>query len=295
MIIDFRQIESLNTFIEKLLENRRSIFDLKNVKVCKDVIVSDFNDVSEISSRIQSLAKRDLLVIDEDNYVVRIPEDTVCSIEKDDHFVVVVGDEKFDISSAYLPCAAFDIKINELGRLCLDKIDDNIEHIFETIDIANTVNNLYKQTNLGIFRKVFEKEEVISYLKNDMYNADDYPIDENDFDTEMMEIFVEPLRKCLSKVKNITDSVDDFAYTMSKDIIGDILIISGNVRFCAYTDQAIKFDKIENALTKAKFDKFAITDVYQPSNTYGISMDGVYNTEDTTFIGFTYKMSYKFR
>lgn len=64
--------------------------------------------------------------------------------------------------------------------------------------------------------------------------------------------------------------------------------IHGRFRFCVYG--GIKYQDLKEKLENMKSPILKVMDIYHPEQTYGISFNGVYENEDTTYIGGKYEL-----
>lgn len=108
------------------------------------------------------------------------------------------------------------------------------------------------------------------------------------------------------------DELDDRAYYYAEDVIetelgeiemDDLMItafasinpsedepatIHGRLRFCVYG--GVPYSEIAEKLRAVKSDFLRITDVWHPEQTPGVSFNGVYENEDTTYVGARYQI-----
>ena len=67
--------------------------------------------------------------------------------------------------------------------------------------------------------------------------------------------------------------------------------IHGEVRFCVYG--GVSYEELARKVKSVKSEFLTITSVWHPEQTPGISFNGVYEDEDTTYIGAHYELRMK--
>ena len=67
--------------------------------------------------------------------------------------------------------------------------------------------------------------------------------------------------------------------------------IHGDLRFCVYG--GVSYKELAKKVKSIQSDFLTITDVWHPEQTVGISFNGVYEDEDTTYIGAHYELRAK--
>ena len=81
-------------------------------------------------------------------------------------------------------------------------------------------------------------------------------------------------------------TVDDFSLTAFASNSYEDPRIHGQFRFCVYG--GIKYEELKKRLENMQSDILKVEDIYHPQQTYGISFNGVYENEDTTYVGGNY-------
>lgn len=82
--------------------------------------------------------------------------------------------------------------------------------------------------------------------------------------------------------------VDDFSLSaFASNSYGDPRI-HGQFRFCVYG--GLKYQELKERLENMQSDTLKVEDIYHPEQTYGISFNGVYEDDNTTYIGGAYEL-----
>ena len=105
-------------------------------------------------------------------------------------------------------------------------------------------------------------------------------LDEN---LDLEEIIVKEFQKVFG-----VGVIDDFALDAYASNTYDDPRIHGSFRFCVYG--GIKYSVLKKRLESMKSPILTVEDIYHPEQTYGISFNGVYEDEDTTYIGGNYEL-----
>ena len=87
-------------------------------------------------------------------------------------------------------------------------------------------------------------------------------------------------------------TIDDFQFTAFASNTGDDPRIHGRFRFCVYGDfkGGIKYGRLKKVLESMQSEHLTIKDIYRPEQTPGISFNGVYEDDNTTYIGGAYEL-----
>ena len=149
----------------------------------------------------------------------------------------------------------------------------------------------------SIYKMFVKESELLDLYNRDWYDTE--PLDEEGHDivAEYLEAKFAPVIRSLG-----LDGPDDFmvsAYLDAGPWASEkrkdetvTLKLHGGFQFCVYgCEQYGKkaFSIITKALKANEFKGFIISDLYQPENTPGISFNGIYQDEDTIYIGGQYE------
>lgn len=120
----------------------------------------------------------------------------------------------------------------------------------------------------------------IDQLFEDVFRIENRKLEDGDYYT-VEEIISQELPKELE--------IDDLCLTAyASNTYGDPRIY-GRFRFCVYG--GIKYKELKERLENLKSPILKVMDIYHPEQTVGISFNGVYEDEDTTYIGGNYELS----
>ena len=117
----------------------------------------------------------------------------------------------------------------------------------------------------------------IEQLFKDIFTVEGKEVDDRDFWT--IEEIVE------QEFRGVLEIDDLYLSAYASNSFGDPRI-HGQFRFCVYG--GLKYEELREQLENMKSDILTVEDIYHPEQTYGISFNGVYEDEDTTYIGGTY-------
>lgn len=123
----------------------------------------------------------------------------------------------------------------------------------------------------------------IHELFNDVFRMENVALE--DGDCWSVEKIIE---QEVSKVLEVDLEIDDLCLTAYASNTYDDPRIHGWFRFCVYG--GIKYPKLKKKLESMKSPILKVMDIYHPEQTVGISFNGVYEDDDTTYIGGNYEL-----
>lgn len=301
MILDLSRIDFLDTFYDHLFNgDAEKIFNLKSVKVLKDTECGVYDSTNEEHYRmLKALEKRDILILEDDEYgegTIFIPANTIGELVFDnDTIQFIIDGEEIELEKYYFEDGLWEISLTNLGERCYT---DNIEDIFDNIKSIFVIDEFIKVAP-KIFTVAFTGKEITEAIQS-----------ENDLSTEVYDeswiyeiedLLIDQIREATKSANGgDIDGPDDFMYDLYKKLTVNPYSssyefkLSGDFQCCFYSEKKkIKASELIKLLSSQKFDKIVIKDVYEPSDTPGISFNGVYSDEHTTYISGSYSMTYK--
>lgn len=118
----------------------------------------------------------------------------------------------------------------------------------------------------------------VKKLFEDVFRMENVELDDDCWTVE--EIIDQEFRKVLD--------IDDLSITAYASNTYNDLRIHGWFRFCVYG--GIKYPELKKKLESMKSPILKVMDIYHPEQTVGISFNGVYEDDDTTYIGGNYEL-----
>ena len=117
-------------------------------------------------------------------------------------------------------------------------------------------------------------------LFRNVFLMEDVEVEGGDF-WDIEDILGEEFSKVFGK-----GTVDDLSLTAFASNSYEDPRIHGRFRFCVYG--GLKYEELKKRLESMQSDILTVEDIYHPEQTYGISFNGVYENEDTTYVGGKY-------
>lgn len=124
--------------------------------------------------------------------------------------------------------------------------------------------------------------KTVEQLFEDVFTLDRVELEGDSF-WDVEDILGEEFTKVFGK-----GHVDDLTLSAFASNTEDDPRIHGTFRFCVYGNG--KYRDVEKRLYKMKSDNLKVCNLYHPQLTIGISFSGVYEDDNTTYIGGYYEL-----
>lgn len=151
----------------------------------------------------------------------------------------------------------------------------------------------------GIYKMFVKESDLLEFYDRDWYEREELDEEGHDIVAEFLSARFEPVIKSVN-----LDGPDDFMlsayleagpWNSSKNKDKTVTMkIQGSFQFCVYGCKQYgrnAYKILKRVLESNKFSQFTISDLYQPENTPGISFNGIYQDEDTIYIGGQYEFT----
>lgn len=149
----------------------------------------------------------------------------------------------------------------------------------------------------NIYKMFVDESDLLNLYERDWYEREELDEEGHDIIAEYLEAQFRPVVRAID-----LDGPDDFMlsayleagpWTSAKQKNETVTLkIHGSFQFCVYGCRQYgknAYKVLKRVLESNKFSQFTISDLYQPENTPGIAFNGIYQDEDTVYIGGQYE------